>query len=74
MDIIVEQVPRITVECQALKTFKTQWDKARVTCFNFEGAPALRRELEWITSKSSLLPKFLCKLVLLSHPLLGIFS
>lgn len=28
MVIVVEQVLRITVECQALKTFETQWDKA----------------------------------------------
>lgn len=25
---VVKQVPRIKVECQALETFKTQWDKA----------------------------------------------
>lgn len=28
MVIVVGQVPKVTVECQALETFKTQWDKA----------------------------------------------
>lgn len=30
MVIVVKQVPRITVECEALKTFRTQWHKALI--------------------------------------------